>query len=93
MQEHTTAHNEPGPDRNTKSGEIQKVGAVPESSEDALKTLLKSFKDYSKENLEVIRDRADSLIKRRKKAERKNAIQEIKENMKKYEVTPEELAD
>ena len=64
-----------------------------EPKEYSLKPLLKSLKTFSREDLETIQDRTESLIRRRKKAERKNALQEAKEIIKKHNISPEELAD
>jgi len=60
---------------------------------DPLKTLLKSLKIFSKGDLITIRDRTESLIERKEKAERKAALKEAKEIVEKYNFTPEELAE
>jgi hypothetical protein len=61
--------------------------------QDPLKNLLQSLKTFPKEDLITIRDRTDSLIDRREKAERKAALKEAKEMMEKYGFTPEELTE
>ncbi len=67
---------------------------MPETTKpDPLKTLLKSIKTFSKEDLITVRDRTESRITRREKAERKAALKEAREMAEKYGFTPEELAE
>jgi hypothetical protein len=60
---------------------------------DPLKALLKSLKTFSREDLIIIRERTEALIQRREKAERKAALNEAKELLKKYNIRPEELME
>lgn len=84
------SHNTAEPQQNLLGNKKRLSKDIPEES---FKTLLKSLKNFSKDELEAIQERTESLIKRREKAERKNALREAKEIIKKHNFSPEELTD